>query len=448
MKIVVCHNYYQQPGGEDQVFAEEVELLRGRGHDVVTFTLHNDEIKKRGGPMGLVALVGDTVWNRGVHGQIRSLVQREKPQVVHFHNTFPLMSPASYYAAREGGAAVVQTLHNYRLMCPNGLFLRDGKVCEDCLGRTPWPAVVHKCYRDARGASAVAATMLTVHRAMGTYRDAIDVYVALTEFSRAKNVEGPVPAHKCVVKPNFINIDRGAGDGAGGYALFVGRLDPGKGLEVLLDAWGRIKGERRLKIIGDGALAPLARAAADADPRIDYVGRRPLEEVYLAMGEAGFLVVPSTWYEGFPRIIVEAYCKGAPVLASRLGALEEVVVDGETGLHFSPNDAADLAETINLAFSSPENLARMRRAARDRFESRYTADENYRQILAIYQRAIDSRGTSRSATNPAPSAASAGPTFSQASTAASGHGPASLGHVSVPAAGTADSSRRTAPSPV
>src|SRR5687768_4325961 len=232
MKILVAHNFYQQPGGEDEVFRSEVDLLRSIGHDVSTFTLHNDRLTGMGG----LKLLATTIWNGGAADELRERVRAERPTVVHFHNTFPLMSPAAYDAARGAGAAVVQTLHNYRLNCPGGEFLRDGRVCEDCMGRAfPWPGVVHACYRDNRSATGVVAAMLTVHRARGTFRRDVDAYVALTEFARRKYIEGGLPADRVVVKPNFVSEDRGPGDGrgdaGGAFGLFVGRLASGKGLD-------------------------------------------------------------------------------------------------------------------------------------------------------------------------------------------------------------------------
>lgn len=396
MKILVCHNIYQRPGGEDQVFADETALLEAHGHEVVRLTVHNDDVTGR----GKIGLAVDTLWNREMYRRVRATVERERAEVVHFHNTFPLLSPAAYAAARHGGAAVVQTLHNYRLLCPGSLFLRDGKVCEDCLGRrVPLPAVRHKCYRNDRAASAVTVVMLTTHRALGTYQRSVDLYIALTEFSRNKFIEGGLPGERIVVKPNFVGTDRGVGDGAGdeqgAFGLYVGRLDEGKGIEVLLSAWSKVPGTPRLKILGDGQLAPLVRAAAERDPRIEWLGRRPIDEVYRTMGEAAFLVMPSVWYEAMPRTLVEAYSKGTPILGSRLGAMAELIEPGQTGLHFTSGSADDLAGQVSWAFQHPHKMLGMRAIARRTYEQKYTADENYRQLRACYETALERRSPNR-----------------------------------------------------
>ena len=388
LRILVCHNFYQRPGGEDQVFADEVALLKSAGHDVETFTVHNDDVAKT----GKLALAAKTLWNRDVAGQIGKVVRERKAEVVHFHNTFPLISPASYYAAREAGAAVVQTLHNYRLLCPGSLFLRDGKVCEDCLGKAvPWPGAVHKCYRGDRAASVVTTALLATHRLAGTYHKAVDLYVALTAFGRDKFVQGGFPAGKIAVKPNFILEDRGAATGAGKYALYVGRLDEGKGIEVLLPAWQKVQGPHELRILGDGLLAPLVMEAAAKDPRINWLGRRPMDEVFAAMGDAAFMILSSVWYEAMPRTIVEAYSRGTPIVASALGALAELIEPGQTGLHFQPGDADDLSRQLQWAFANPDALAAMRLNCRERFETHYTSGENLRLMEATYRRAIAQR---------------------------------------------------------
>ena len=252
MKIVLGHGHYQQAGGEDAVFADEAALLAERGHDVIRFTVHNDEIAR----LGRLAVAGRTFWNRQVHADLAALFAREQPALLHCTNTFPLMSPAVYYAAAAAGVPVVQSLHNYRLLCPNALLLRDGRVCEDCLGKVfAWPAIQHGCYRDSRAGSAVVAGMLAAHRGLGTWTRRVDRYIVLTEFARRKFTAGGLPADKLSVKPNFVSPDTGPGSGGGGYAVYVGRLSEEKGIASLLAAWIDRRLEIPLKIVGDGPLA-------------------------------------------------------------------------------------------------------------------------------------------------------------------------------------------------
>jgi glycosyltransferase involved in cell wall biosynthesis len=391
MRILVAHNFYKQAGGEDQCVAAEVALLRSRGHEVIEYYAHNDAVDSMSG----VRVALRAVWSRPAHRELGALVRARRPQIAHFHNTFPLISPAAYSAARAGGARVVQTLHNFRLLCPNALFFRDGRVCEDCLGRAvPWPGVVHRCYRGSRAGSAAVATMLATHRALGTWRRAVDVFIALTEFSRRKLISGGLPAGKLLVKHNFVYPDPGAGPGAGGYGVFVGRLSPEKGVETLLRAWKSLGGRVPLKVVGDGPLAPAVRAAAAADPSIQWLGARPLDAVYALVGEAAFLVLPSQCYENFPRVVIEAFAKGTPVLASRLGAMAEVVAHGRTGLHFAPGDAEELAAQARRLLAEP--ATRLRAEARREYEQKYTADSNHRRLMAIYAKALGRDGREES----------------------------------------------------
>ena len=398
MNVLLVHNFYQQPGGEDQVFADESKLLRARGHDVRQFTVHNDAVDG----MGRLELARRTIWNRAAYDELRGLVASHRAEVVHFHNTLPLISPAGYRAAHDAGAAVVQTLHNYRLLCPTATFYRDGGACEDCLGKSvPWPGVLHKCYRDNRAASAVIATMLTVHRALRTYRDEIDVFIALSEFARRKFVEGGLPAEKVVVKPNFVDPDPGVGTGGGGFALFVGRLTEEKGVGTLLQAWETLRGSVPLKILGDGPLRPrVEQAAASRTSGIDYLGRQPLEKVSAAMGESDLLIFPSTWYEGMPRTIVESFAKGTPVIASDLGSMTELVADGRTGFLFAPGDAAALADRVRrvVGAGGDAGLRReLRRQARGAYERLYTAERNYEMLIGAYEAARRRRRAARGA---------------------------------------------------
>lgn len=381
-KVALVHNRYQQPGGEDVVFSSEAALLAARSHDVVSFSLDNAAIEQ----MGRLQLATSSFWNRAVHRELGRLFREARPEVAHFHNTFPLISPAAYYAARDHGVAVVQTVHNYRLICPAGTLYRQGAICEECVGRaTPWPSVVHGCYRASRAATAVGAGMLAFHRSLGTWNNLVDAYIALTSFARRKLIEGGIPESKIVVKPNFLGADPGVGEHAGRFALFVGRLTPEKGLETLLEAWERLDGAYPLKIVGGGPLEALV-----AKPRqgVEWLGRQPVGRVHALMRDASFLVFPSEWYEGFPMTLVEAFATGLPVIASALGSIAEIVADNKTGRLFAPGDSCDLAAAVEWSLSHPRELVQMSRHARQEFENNYTAERNYELLLDIYRRAM------------------------------------------------------------
>ena len=381
-RVALVHNLYQQPGGEDVVFEAEGMLLERCGHDVARYVLDNRNVTD----MGRIALAGATLWNGAAHRGLRRLFADHGSTVAHFHNTFPLVSPAGYYAARGAGVAVVQTLHNFRLACPNALFFRKQGVCEDCSGRrVPWPGVLHACYRGSRAASAVTAAMLTVHRAAGTWTNAVDRYVALTRFARDKFVANGIPPEKIAVKPNFVTPDPGVGEHRGGYALYVGRLAPEKGVRTLVDAWVRVGGRFTLKVVGGG---PLEGQLGATPPGVEWLGHAPRTVVLDLMRDASFLIFPSEWYEVLPVTLLEAFATGLPVIASGLGAVAEIVEDGVTGRHFRPGDADDLAAAVEWAILHPAEVAAMGQAARTEFETKYTASRNYALLMDIYQAAL------------------------------------------------------------
>lgn len=382
MRILSIHNAYKIRGGEDESRAAEEQLLRQMGHTVDVYEEENDRIAA----LGATQMATRTIWSQDSYRIVQKRLQYVPYDLIHVQNFFPLISPSIYYAARAAGVPVVQTLRNYRLLCPNALFFRDGQVCEDCVGKfIPYPAIVHGCYRENRAASAVTAAMLTTHRTIGTWNSLVNVYIALTHFARNKLIEGGLPAEKIVVKPNFVHPDPGMGTGRGGYALYVGRLSVEKGLDTLLKAWTQIGSRLPLKIIGEGPLSDLVKQAVAQQPTIEWLGRRPMAEVHALMGEATVLIFPSKWYETFGRVAVEAFAKGTPVIASNIGAIAELVKDDYTGRLFHPGDATDLADKVNWVIAHPTELAQMRQAARLEFEAKYTASANYQRLIEIYK---------------------------------------------------------------
>jgi glycosyltransferase involved in cell wall biosynthesis len=394
MKVLMLHNRYQQRGGEDQAVESEERMLAAAGHSVARYDRRNAEIE-RFTILERALLPATTLWSRKSLVEVRRALARDRPQVAHFHNTFPLISAAAYSACRGTGIPIVQTLHNYRLLCPAATLFREGKPCERCLGkRVPWPGVLHACYRDSRATTAVVAGMLTLHRALGTGSEMVDVYIALSEFARNKFIAGGLPADKIMVKPNFIHPDPGADRSPSDYALYAGRLAGEKGLETLLAAWNKIGDRIPLVILGDGPL----RAGLEAEvkrlglPSVRFGGLVNREMVLAAMKAARFLVVPSECYENFPTTIVEAFACGVPTIAARLGAVREIVADQNTGIHFIAGSADDLATKVDWAWTHPREMEAIGEAGRAEYLAKYTSDRNLRLLMDIYERAIASRG--------------------------------------------------------
>jgi glycosyltransferase involved in cell wall biosynthesis len=386
--VLVVHNRYRERGGEDSVFEAESALLESHGHRVERLLFDNAGLPEQPSLPQALGLALGTVWSRTGRSRLRDAVARFRPDVVHFHNTLPQVSPAAYAVCHEAGAAVVQTLHNYRLVCPSGLLYRDDHACEDCVGRRmAMPAITHACYRGSRAQSATVAAMTALHRLRGTWERDVDLYIAPSRFLRDKMIEGGLVGERIAVKPNFMD-DPGDGKHDGGYALFVGRLTATKGVETLLRAYRDDAGLPPLHVAGDGELAPAVQAVAVADSRICYRGRLGRAEVLTEMRGAACLVFPSVWYENFPVTLVEAMATGLPVVASDIGALGELVDDGRTGLRFRPGDSADLASKLRALTASAGPMRAMGAAARETYLVRYTADRNYEQLLACYDRAL------------------------------------------------------------
>jgi glycosyltransferase involved in cell wall biosynthesis len=388
LRILLAHNRYQIPGGEEVVFEQEKQLLEGAGHEVITYCRSNDEIDKFSAPERLT-LIGRTIWATDTERELSLLLAKKNPDIVHVHNTFFMMSPSIYRACKAHGVPVVQTLHNFRLMCPGVTFYRQGKVCEECVEHGLWRSVYHGCYRDSRIATASVALMLGIHRFIGTWEKSVTSYIALTEFGRKKFIAGGLPAEKIVVKPNFVHPDPGKRAKRGEHGLFVGRLSREKGVSVLLQAWAQLPRNYVLQVVGDGP----EREGLEAEVRqrglcnVQFRGRLCRNETIAAIKSARFLIVPSGWYETFGLCIAEAFACCTPVICSRLGAMEELVSNGHTGLHFNAGDSDDLAEQVAWAWSHPTEMDVMGREGRSEYEVKYTPEHNYSRLIEIYNKA-------------------------------------------------------------
>ena len=384
MRILIGHNFYQQPGGEDTVFAAETAMLQEEGHSVVPYSQHNDAIRA----MSPFSAGLKTIWNRSSRREIARLLAREHPDVCHFHNTFPLISPSAFYAASAAKVPVVLTLHNYRLLCPAGVLLRQGRVCEDCVGRRlAYPGIAHACYRNSALQTAGVAAMNCVHHVLDTWRDRVDLYIALTQFARQKFIEGGLPAEKIVVKPNFVHPDPGFNWRREPFALFVGRLSPEKGIATLLNAWSLIGADLPLRIAGEGPMENEVRQACENHSSISWLGRLSRLDVIDQMKRARVLIFPSIWYESLPLTIIEAFATGLPVIAGNLGSMAELVEDGHTGLLFEPGSAESLAATVRRLLTNDGLAVAMGMSARQEFETRYTRSRNCELLLRCYSMA-------------------------------------------------------------
>jgi glycosyltransferase involved in cell wall biosynthesis len=383
MKVLILHNRYQQRGGEDAVVAQEASLLQRNGVQVELVLVSNDQI--RGAAAKLSALV-KTPYDRDREAWAVDLVTRLRADIVHIHNFFPLLTPAVHVGAAAAGAAVVQTLHNYRLLCANAMFLRRGRVCEDCVKGGRHNAVVHRCYRGSI-AGTLAVVQMQAQAERRIWATCVHRFIALTEFSRAKFIEGGLPPGRIVIKPNFMpsGEERSGAPQERKGGLFVGRISAEKGLRQLLLAWPASAAER-LTIVGDGPDLPDLQAAFS--DRASFLGHQGRDRIKALMAEAAFLIVPSIWYEGFPMTIVEAFAAGLPVIASDIGSLSSIIEDGQNGLKFLPASSQQLQQCILALLENRQLREHLARGARRSFETRYSEESNASQLLAIYKSAL------------------------------------------------------------
>jgi glycosyltransferase involved in cell wall biosynthesis len=383
MKIIAVHNYYQQRGGEDQCFEDEVRVLRANGHDVLEYVVHNNTITSK----NTLSTAVNTLWNRSAYRSFQKVIRDFQPDLVHAMNTFPLLSPSILYGAKKLGIPVVHEVANYRLACAGAYLLRDGKICEKCVGSIfPFPAIRYRCYRGSVSGSAVVASNVALHRLLRTWHRVVDGFMCPSEIAKQKLIEIGLPQEKIHVKNNALDSDPGIGSGPSGFVVFVGRLSPEKGLSTLLQAWKENKSLPKLKIIGDGPLADFVQSSASLDSRIEWLGHIPLANLLEVVGQANCLVMPSVWYEAFGRTTVEAFAKGTPVVGSRIGGTAEIIEEGRTGWLFQPGDSKDLAAKVEIAMKlSVEEARRFQQATRNEFLLKYTSQANYHRMMDIYR---------------------------------------------------------------
>ncbi|MEQ1948151.1 MAG: glycosyltransferase family 4 protein [Bryobacteraceae bacterium] len=375
----------------------EVALLRQNGVEVRELVVDNDR-----GPddslLDLAKIGWNSAWSSESHKLVADACGEFQPDVAHVHNFWLRWSPSVHRACQSQGVPTVQTLHNFRLFCLNGLYKADGEVCLECSGKTPWRGVVNRCYRDSFIASMAVARMIVVNRMRGTWDKDVDTFIALSEHSRQMYIDGGLPEDRVVVKGNFVE-DSGtveSGPSKSTEILFAGRLAPEKGAEVLLEAWahGGFSSRARLTIIGDGPLgAQLKNRAKELgldELRVQFLGQRPVGEVRARMSQARAVVIPSLFFECFPRTLVEAFSLGRPVIASNIGALSELVTE-DVGMMFPAKNAPALAQAIGRLLDKPDHADRLGRQARELYASKYTPELAFHALRGIYQQTIEKK---------------------------------------------------------
>lgn len=387
MKILILHNEYQQYGGEDTVVKNEVKLLQDAGHSVHVEIISNHQIS--GIWSKLSAAVG-LVFSWRSYFSVKKLIKEVRADVVHVHNFFPLWSPSIFYACKSLKIPVILTLHNYRTLCPTALLMHDGKVTEKSITHGPWWAVSKKVYRGSLWGTFLLSLMISVHKYLDTWNKQVSKFIVLTNFAKNKFSQAGFLDNKIIVKPNFvdINFDQNQKKFESMF-LFVGRLSEEKGIHTLKKSIAE-NDSFKVTVVGTGP-----QQAELSHPNFQHLGKQELHIVFQQMQKHMVLVMPSIWYEGFPMTLVEAYANGLPVIASRIGALEELVEHGVTGLLFEAGDHESLAQTMQWALDHPQEMYQMGINARKKYEQSYTAQINLKQLESIYMNAIQSCNSER-----------------------------------------------------
>ena len=384
MRILLLHNKYQYAGGEDKVFEAEGELLASNGHEVERLVFDNKNITSLANKVGSGCMV---VFNFSSAKILKKKIKEFKPDILHVHNFFPLASPSVFYTARAHNVPVILTLHNYRLICPSATLFFNNKIYEKSL-RTifPFDAVMKGVYRDSILQTAALAFMTSFHNVIGTWRNKVTRFIVLTEFAKTKFLQSRlnVSTDQFALKPNFI-ADPGNGNHVReDFFLYIGRLSQEKGIDVLLNAFRQP--DKALVIIGDGPMQQQVESLAREKQNVTYLGFQSGSTIMDYLKRASALIVPSTWYEGFPIAILEAFGTGTPVIGSRLGGVAEIVKDNYNGLLFEAGNQIGLIEALD-EFQSADKKA-LSDNARKTYIEFYTPEKNYRTLMDIYTEAM------------------------------------------------------------
>ncbi|MCA9104877.1 MAG: glycosyltransferase [Planctomycetales bacterium] len=391
MRILTVHNHYRIRGGEDVCFEADTKMLRDRGHEVIHYTRHNDDV----GRTSRWREARETLWSRHTYDEVTRLIKTQRPDVMHVHNTFPLISPSVYDAAHDQGLAVVQSLHNFRPLCVGAALCRDGQYCDTCLVKgSPWAGVRHRCYRDSLAASAVSALLNRRNQRRNLWRR-IDRFITFCGAARDLYIQGGFPADRIELNPHYVEQEIEPREHTDRAFVFVGRLNREKGLDRLLQAWDQYRGDWKLRIIGEGPLAEAAQAQAARDARIQFIGKVPRQECLGWMASSSCLLFPSPAFETFGRVVIEAFSLGIPVIASRLGGPRDIINSPLLGTLIEPTDVSAMSAALSEAESWWDGFAERRAACRSRYLDAYTIETNYEKLLRIYESAIERRAGRR-----------------------------------------------------
>ena len=389
MRVLLIHCFYRSsaPSGEDSVYRNEKKLLEDNGHEVITYEKFNDEIDNTS-TLGKIAAGTQFVWSQKAFNEITSIIKETNPNVAHFHNIFPQISTSAYAACKKLEVPVVQTLHNFRYICPAGLLQRDNKPCEKCIEGSLLNSLLHKCYRNSFMATLPMAAMISFNRITGSFKNNVDCYIALTEFAKTRLVAGGLPSEKISIKPNFVSPYKSTQASIGKYAIFVGRLTQEKGVATLIEACKQTK-HIPVKVLGDGTLKKqLESICIRYDLNVEFLGNQSNSNTMAMINNSKFLIIPSECYEGFPVVVAEAYACAKPLLGSKIGSLDEIIVENFTGRKFTYGSSVELADSMRKMWADTSILEKMSENAIKTFTDKYSPEVNLEILLSIYRKVI------------------------------------------------------------
>lgn len=388
MKILQAHNYYQLAGGEDIVVENEKKLLLENGHEVIRYLKHNNEINEFS-LKNKLKLFDSMTWSQKTFDEVRKVLIKEKPDICHVHNFFPLISPSIYDACKKENIPVVQTLHNFRLICTNGMLLRNGKVCEDCLGKSAFNSTGKKCYRNSHTQTFAVANMIEKNKKNRVWSKNVDAYLCFTEFAKQKFIAHGIKESKLFIKPNFVEctIHEVNPTPKKDYLIYVGRLDSYKGVPLIKEIAASLP--LPVKLVGEGELMEEMKGVSN----VDLLGKQSHKSTMRLISEATALLFPSSCYEGMPMTILEAFAHQTPVIASNLGAMQSLIKHQHNGLLFTQGSSIELLSCINLLLTNKELSSEITRNAFKDFQEKYSKEENYQTLIKLYDSLLSSKLT-------------------------------------------------------
>lgn len=385
MKILIIHNPYLEKGGEDEVVNAEIRLLKGYGHEVIFYEKSNAFIERLPFFKKLFFVLFELRFSKVIYKEIKAIVAREKPDIAHIHNIFFCITPSVYLALKEENVPIVQTLHNYRFICGRGTFFKNGAICEKCRDKRFFNSVIGRCWRNSFVLSFLLARIFYEEKNFLKY---IDSFIVLSNFSKLKFIEFGLEERKLHLKGNFLEIENKENRLDQDYALFIGRIVDYKGIETLIKAF-KLNPLLKLKIIGDGPLKKDMRGFTVSLDNIQWLGKLEKDDVFEAIKGSSFLIFPSECYENMPLAIMESFAFSKPVIASNLGAIKELVIDGVNGMLFQGGDASDLSAKASYLLSHNKERIEMGKNANKIYQERFNKEKNYQDLMGIYMKTKD-----------------------------------------------------------